>query len=190
MTFLDSNLKTNLTMIQNSLLFLSLLILAGCTAPVQTQSSQQPPVSEEQAASFSPAPAADLPAPSSDDSGESFALNTQKGTFPLTLEIADDDEERRSGLMGRTELAPDAGMLFVFQDEQPRRFWMKDTLIPLDIIYLDSTLTVVALVEGMQPCTADPCSTYPSVKPARYALELREGAIESYGVMVGDTIRR
>jgi len=177
-------------MIQNSLLFLSLLILAGCTAPVQTQSSQQPPVSEEQAASFSPAPAADLPAPSSDDSRESFTLHTQKGSFPLTLEIADDDEERRLGLMNRTELSLDDGMLFVFPDEQPRRFWMKDTLIPLDILYLDSTLTVVSLVEGMRPCTGDPCSTYPSVKPASYALELQEGAIESYGVMVGDTLQR
>jgi uncharacterized membrane protein (UPF0127 family) len=106
----------------------------------------------------------------------------------FAVELATDEPSREHGLMGRSELAPDRGMLFVFPDAQPRWFWMKDTLIPLDILYFDGSRTLVSMQLDVPPCKADPCATYPSDKPARYVLELSAGTARRIGAQVGDVL--
>jgi uncharacterized membrane protein (UPF0127 family) len=106
----------------------------------------------------------------------------------FTTEWATDDESRARGLMLRTELAADHGMLFVFPDEEPRWFWMKDTLIALDILYFDGSRRLVSVQADVPPCKADPCPSYPSHRPARYVLELAAGTAAKIGVTAGEEL--
>ncbi|MDO1529266.1 DUF192 domain-containing protein [Fulvimonas sp. R45] len=106
----------------------------------------------------------------------------------FTVELATDEASRERGLMMRTQLASDHGMLFVFPDAAPRWFWMKNTLIPLDILYFDADRRLVSMQLDVPPCKADPCATYPSDKPARYVLELSAGAARRIGARVGDVL--
>jgi len=104
------------------------------------------------------------------------------------LEIADTPAERALGLMHRESLAEDAGMLFVFPQESSLNFWMKNTLIPLDILYMDSSGVVVD-IHTMVPQPGVPDSElrhYPSAAPAQYALEINAGLAELLGFAVGD----
>jgi uncharacterized protein len=103
---------------------------------------------------------------------------------PVRVEIADTDTERQTGLMGRTALAEDAGMLFVFDQEQTFSFWMKDTLIPLSVAYIDAEGRIVG-IQDMQPLDE---TLHPSPEPAQYALEVNQGFFEARGVTVGDTV--
>jgi len=91
---------------------------------------------------------------------------------PFRVEIADTPEKHALGLMQRRTIKSDYGMLFVFAEEELRSFWMKDTLITLDMIFLNSAGQVVAMHESVPPCTADPCPSYESEIPARYVLEI------------------
>ena len=90
--------------------------------------------------------------------------------------------------MDRTAMPADHGMLFVFPDSQPRTFWMKNTLIPLDMLFFDANRHLVAIQADAQPCKADPCQLYPSNEPARYVLELNAGAAAKLGARKGDLI--
>ena len=91
-----------------------------------------------------------------------------EGLLPVSLpngtkflvEVADTDHLREQGLMNRDHLADDRGMLFVFDREQIWAFWMKNTLIPLDVVWLDAEGYIVDVAEGMQPCEATPCPLY------------------------------
>ncbi len=103
------------------------------------------------------------------------------------LEVARTPEERAQGLMNRPSLPLDAAMLFVFPEEAHRSFWMKNTLIPLDILYLDSHGVVVD-VQTMtpQPGVRDSELTrYPSAAPARYAIEINAGLAREHGIEPG-----
>ena len=102
----------------------------------------------------------------------------------VRVEIANDEEEMARGLMGRTALAEDAGMLFVYPEERELSFWMKDTLIPLSIAFMDSEGRIVDL-QDMKALDEDP-PHYVSAEPARYALEVNEGFFDEEGVEVGD----
>ncbi|MBS0430977.1 MAG: DUF192 domain-containing protein [Proteobacteria bacterium] len=104
----------------------------------------------------------------------------------IGVEIAADDASREHGLMDRTSMPADHGMLFVFPDSQIRTFWMKDTLIPLDMLFFDADRRVVTLLADVPPCKADPCPIYPSTQPARYVLELNAGTAEKLGAHEGD----
>ncbi|MEJ2534050.1 MAG: DUF192 domain-containing protein [Gammaproteobacteria bacterium] len=104
------------------------------------------------------------------------------------VELALTRGEQARGLMFREELPPDRGMLFIFQREDWRSFWMKNTRIPLDILYFDDGLTLVSVAENARPCVADPCPSYPSEAPARYVLELNAGMVRSLGVEKGDRL--
>lgn len=106
----------------------------------------------------------------------------------FTTEFATDDASREHGLMMRTELPADHSMLFVFPDTQPRWFWMKDTLVPLDILYFDAARKLVSMQLDVPPCKADPCPSYPSDAPARYVLELPAGTARRIGVQTGDEL--
>lgn len=127
-------------------------------------------------------------------STERILLRTSRGDLPLTLEIADKAEERTIGLMYRQSLSLGAGMLFVFPDEIQRSFWMKNTLIPLDIIFFSSKKKVVSVVENMLPCNEETtnqlCPLYYSGLPAMYALEVPAGFVAANGVTQGDELVR
>ncbi|MFP4209047.1 MAG: DUF192 domain-containing protein [Wenzhouxiangella sp.] len=104
------------------------------------------------------------------------------------VEIAADDQTRAMGLMFRDELAADRGMLFLFRREAQRAFWMMNTRIPLDIIYLDRDLRVVSIVAGARPCRRSPCPSYPSRGPAQFVLELNAGKAAELGLEPGDQL--
>ncbi len=98
------------------------------------------------------------------------------GGVRYEVEIADDDAERARGLMFREEMAAGAGMLFVHDREAPQAYWMKNTRIPLDILYFDTARKLVSQQRDVPPCSlGDGCPPYPSAAPARYVLELNAG---------------
>ena len=104
------------------------------------------------------------------------------------VEIAADDQTRARGLMFRDHLADDRGMFFIFRREEPRSFWMMNTRIPLDIIYLDRDLRVVSIVENARPCRRTPCPSYPSRGPAQFVLEVNAGQAAALGLTPGDRV--
>ena len=104
------------------------------------------------------------------------------------VEVPDDSEESMRGLMFRIHLPWNAGMLFPYSNEEPRTFWMKNTLIPLDMIFVDSSSKIVEIKENIPPCEQDECPTYPSVQPAQYVLEVNAGFVQEKGVEVGDRL--
>ena len=106
------------------------------------------------------------------------------GNATIKAEVADSPGEMQRGLMFRSFLGEGQGMLFVFPDEAYRSFWMKNTKIPLDILFISANLTVVD-IQAMEPCLADPCPNYPSRAPAKYALEVNKGFAERYGIRAG-----
>lgn len=108
--------------------------------------------------------------------------NAAGQTVDIPVEIADTPAEQEYGLMGRTALAADAGMLFVFDQDQPLSFWMKDTLIPLSIAFISSEGTIVDM-QDMQPLDETP---HDSAAPAKYALEVNQGFFAANGIQVGD----
>jgi len=94
----------------------------------------------------------------------------------FAVEIADDGAERARGLMYRDTLTDGHGMLFIHDDEEPQAYWMKNTRIPLDILYFDNARKLVAQQRDVPPCSlGDACPTYASNAPARYVLELNAG---------------
>jgi len=103
----------------------------------------------------------------------------------VRVEVADTEPERELGLMGRTALGEDRGMLFVFDEEQELSFWMKDTLIPLSVAFMDSEGRIVD-IQDMKPLDEDPPYTV-SAEPAQYALEVNKGFFEERGIEVGDS---
>jgi hypothetical protein len=105
-------------------------------------------------------------------------------TVPVQVEVADDEAERAQGLMSRTELPAGHGMLFLYPQEQTLSFWMKNTLIPLDILFFDRDGNFVSSAT-MQPCVQEPCESYLSAAPARDALEVPAGFLQPYGVGEG-----
>ena len=104
----------------------------------------------------------------------------------VTVELARTEPERMRGLMQRERLAPDAGMLFLFDETEDHSFWMKDTLIPLDMIFVDEGGRVVGVVERAAPLTLSPREVG---APSRYVLEVNGGWAASHGVRAGDRVR-
>ncbi len=100
----------------------------------------------------------------------------------VTAELAVTEEERSRGLMFREKVLPDQGMLFVFEREGVHQFWMKNTLVPLDMIWLDSAKRVIYIAANVPPCKEDPCPSYGPDVPARYVLELRAGGAAENGI--------
>lgn len=118
------------------------------------------------------------------DNAPTVTLNGQS----FTVEIADEPAEQERGMMFRRELAADRGMLFVFPEAQMQAFWMRNCLIPLDILYFDADRRFVNGHFNAAPCNADNCPTYPSLRPARYVLELAGGVGRDLNLRPGDAI--
>jgi len=110
-------------------------------------------------------------------------FHTTKGDFAFNLEVADTEAQRERGLMFRTELAPDAGMLFDYHKEQLAAFWMQNTLIPLDMIFVAADGTVKTIHVNARP--EDP-TTIPSEVPVRFVIEIPGGRSQEIGLKVGD----
>ncbi|GAA4280903.1 DUF192 domain-containing protein [Gaetbulibacter aestuarii] len=106
-------------------------------------------------------------------------------TIPLEIEIADTEFDRETGLMYRNTMKNDRGMLFVFQDEAPRYFYMKNTEIPLDIIYLDANQKIVSIQKNAEPFNE---GSLPSEGPAKYVLEVNGGLSDVWKLSAGDSI--
>jgi len=109
--------------------------------------------------------------------------------FVVQVEIAADDDTRRQGLMYRDRLAADRGMLFLFGQSGDHPFWMKNTFIPLDIIWIDEQQRVAHVANGVQPCQADPCPSYGPGVLSKYVLELAAGTAANHRVTTGAQLR-
>lgn len=125
---------------------------------------------------------------------EGFEIVTARlGAQSLLLALADTNRLRSRGLMGVRSLGELDGMVFAWQDPSTVSFWMKDTLISLDIGYFDEQGALFAVLE-MVPCTQDPCPTYPSEAAVRYALEAVPGFFDDIplgeSLTLGETVLR
>ena len=120
------------------------------------------------------------------------ALNSNTKTLQIELsscqiknffvEIASTPETRTKGLMFRKNLPENKGMFFVFEKSEVLSFWMKNTLIPLDIIFLDRDKKIINIKKMALPCAKDPCPLFSSVAPAEYVLEIGGGLSDKFGV--------
>jgi hypothetical protein len=106
-----------------------------------------------------------------------------------SVEVARTPEETSQGLMYRESLPPRTGMVFLFTDSAPHNFWMKNTMIPLDIIWLDAAGKVIFVSANTPPCKSDPCPTYGPNTPAPIVLEIAGGMAAKEGVVAGATLR-
>jgi uncharacterized membrane protein (UPF0127 family) len=113
---------------------------------------------------------------------------TLDGTH-VHLELALTDEEKQLGLMFRDTLPSDHGMLFIFDADGPLEFWMKNTFIPLDFVWMSAAGEVVDVRASIQPCRSDPCPSYGSGKPARAVLEVNAGFAAAHGVRPGEQLK-
>lgn len=115
----------------------------------------------------------------------SFVAGKRDTINTIDIEIADTDITRELGLMHRKSMKIDRGMLFVFSDEARRSFWMKDTHIPLDIIFVNTNLTIIHIAYNCQPYSL---KGIPSFEYAKYVVEVNAGFCREYSVSVGDEI--
>ena len=123
--------------------------------------------------------------------GQSLPISAQAtiGDRPISLEVASTRQQQATGLMGRTSLADDRGMLFEFKPPQSVSFWMKNVRIPLDMIFLRDG-KVKAIASSVPPSTAEPCPTYgPSGTTIDRVIELRGGRAAELGLEVGETVK-
>jgi uncharacterized membrane protein (UPF0127 family) len=153
------------------------LLLVGCggaPANSDTQSQNTPQASGPTTAEST-----------SSSALHTLVIDTSGGKkVEVQVEVADDVAEQAKGLMYREKLGEDRGMLFVYPDEQERSYWMKNTLIPLSIAYIDSEGRIVDILD-MKPLDDKP-PHYNSSEPVQYALEVNQGFFEKKGVKEGD----
>ena len=162
-----------------TLLSFALLFVPGCGGGGEKDEASSEGTSEATSEEASQETTADAVP----DETAIVGINTARGErVEVRVEIADEEAEQKRGLMERTALAEDAGMLFVFPGERPRSFWMRNTLIPLSISYIDGDGGIVD-IQDMEPLDE---SSHPSAAPAQYALEVNQGFFEERGVQVGD----
>jgi len=113
---------------------------------------------------------------------------TFENDLKLNVEVADNDEKRTTGLMFREKLDENSGMLFIFDGESIRNFWMKNTLMPLDMIFLDSNKKIVDIITNAIPCKADPCNFYSSESPSKYVVEVNSGYVKKNNISIGQKV--
>ena len=107
----------------------------------------------------------------------------------IAAEIADTPDRWERGYMFRREVRDGEGMVFVFPEPAFRPFWMKNTLVPLDIIWMDEQRTIVHIEANTPPCKADPCPSYGPLRKASTVLEVRAGTAAAAGLKVGDRLQ-
>jgi uncharacterized membrane protein (UPF0127 family) len=167
-----------------ALLFVFLLFIAGCGGEESSTPEEAGPATTAPAQTTTEA-TQNAAVTSAPDESTTVAITDANGErSEVEVEIADDEAEQRRGLMERTELAENAGMLFVFDREAPRSFWMRNTLIPLSIAYIAADGRIVD-IQDMQPLDE---TSHPSTEPAQYALEVNQGFFAERGIEVGDVV--
>jgi uncharacterized membrane protein (UPF0127 family) len=116
-----------------------------------------------------------------------LSFTDSKGQFlqRIDIEVADDDEQRTTGMMFRDKMDEDQGMLFIFDSEAPQAFWMHNTVLPLDIIYVNSKMEIVTIAKNAKPYDD---KSLPSIKPAQYVVEVNAGYCDKYGIKEGAKI--
>ncbi|TRZ88104.1 DUF192 domain-containing protein [bacterium] len=110
------------------------------------------------------------------------------GGQAVTAELAVTDEERARGLMFRDKVLPEQGMLFVFEEEDLHSFWMKNTLVPLDMLWLGRDRRIIHIARNVPPCAAEPCPSYGPEIPALFVLELKAGQADVLGLKLQDRL--
>ncbi|QQR92465.1 MAG: DUF192 domain-containing protein [Candidatus Iainarchaeum archaeon] len=128
-----------------------------------------------------PAPNSDLPLTPSSIEPPSVCVKEKC----VHVQLAQTQTEKERGLMGVTSLTDQEGMLFLWHEEGNYPFWMKDTLIPLDIVWIQTDGTIVDIAT-LQPCQADPCPAHFPAGNASYVLETNAGLMEKWNAQVGD----
>ena len=117
---------------------------------------------------------------------ETVEITTKRGKFSFEIEIADQPEERTIGLMNRSQLEPRGGMLFVFDRPQIIQMWMKNTLISLDMVFIDASGRVVDVAERTVPHSL---AIVASRQKASFVLELAGGMASFIGLQPGDRLK-
>ncbi len=153
---------------RQAILLAAALLAAACGASPESSAPPPPPAPTPAASG----PRAVLP------SGAVYAL-----------ELALTPEDQAQGLMYRESLPERTGMLFVFPETAPHHFWMKNTMIPLDMVWLDQSGEVVYISADTPPCKADPCPTYGPDRVVRMVLEIAGGKAAKEGVAVGTALK-
>jgi len=116
---------------------------------------------------------------------ETLRIKSGERMHTFEAEVAATDRQRARGLMFREEMAADRGMLFIFEGEGERYFWMKNTPLPLDIVYIGEAGQIVSIAENTTPFSE---AVIPSGKPAKFVLELNAGTTSKLGIVAGDTV--
>ena len=113
---------------------------------------------------------------------ETITIDTKTGPHPFKVEIAADDQSRETGLMFRKTMAPDAGMLFDFHTPQEVSFWMENTILPLDMLFVRADGTIANIKENATPYSRE---NIPSVGPVQFVIELNAGRAHALGITEG-----
>jgi uncharacterized protein len=116
---------------------------------------------------------------------QSLEIVTKNGVYPFVVEVAQTDAERAKGLMFRRSLPDGRGMLFDFKQEQPVAFWMRNTYVPLDMIFIAGDGRIVSIAENTKPLSED---LIPSRGPVRGVLEVIAGTADRLGIRPGDQV--
>ncbi len=118
-------------------------------------------------------------------------ITSGKDKNEFEVEVASTDAQRKIGLMHRKSLDERKGMLFIFQNQGYMNFWMKDTLIPLDMLFINQNGMIEHVAKNVQPCTSKDsrnCPTTNSVKPVKFVVEINAGMAEKLGIRAGDQV--
>ena len=107
------------------------------------------------------------------------------GTATVDAEAADTPQKQESGLMNRTGLGPNAGMLFLLPHAERQSIWMKNMRFPIDIVFITEDLRVLQVYESVPPCAAEQCPVYVSDAPASYVLEVNAGFCARHDIISG-----
>lgn len=113
---------------------------------------------------------------------ETITIDTKTGPHPFSVEVAADDESREKGLMYRMSMAPDAGMLFDFHTPQLVSFWMENTVLPLDMLFVRADGTIARIKENATPYSRE---NIPSGEPVQFVIELNGGRAAALGITEG-----
>ena len=165
------------------LLLVLALLVAGCGAGPSTTAT----ATDGPAEAFTTVPALH---PSVDewDAGTVEVVAGDGTRHRVAVRVARTPDQRAHGLMEVEDLPDGAGMWFVFDEDRTGGFWMKNTLVPLDIAYVGADDRIVSVAEAV-PCESDPCPTYPPDGPYRHVLEVPAGYLDRIGAGVGDVVR-
>lgn len=118
---------------------------------------------------------------------ETIFIDNGQEKIKIRAEVADTQEKREMGLMLRESLKENSGMFFVFDNEATYNFWMKNTLIPLDIIFISKEFNIVEIIYA-EPCEEEPCESYKTSEPAKYVLEVNGKFTERNGIAAGNKV--